>query len=218
MMRCLRLSSLLILLCWVNACKSPYKALQPVSPAAATSVLQYKPVFEKELYRCVVDGRFLLKSFRLTGILLLKQFPDSSTRVLFQNEMGFSFFDFGWDGRDSFVVHHIIPQMDKPAVIRTLEKDIRLLLMRGLDSRAEQYFAKEDWSYHYFPQPQGGVYYLEQHRTLSRIEIAGKRKPVAVISLSGKRTTQALPDSVFIRHHRAGFTIQLHKITSHASE
>ncbi len=217
MMRFLKLSSLLIL-CWISGCKAPYKALQPVPPAGIRSALQYKPVFEKELYRCMVDGKFLFKSFHLSGILLLKAFQDGNTRVIFQNEMGFSFFDFGWDQQDHFTVYHIIPQMNKPALVRTLEKDLRLLLMRKLDTTQEQHFRKDGKLYQQFPLEQGSVYYIEDNNTLAAIENACKRKTVTTITITGKKARQALPDTVLFRHHNARFTIQLHKIKSHAAE
>ncbi len=217
MTHCLRLSSLLIL-CWAAGCKAPYKALQPVASAGVHTALQYKPLFDKELYRCVVEGKFLLKSFRLSGLLLLKHLPDSSTRVVFQNEIGFSFFDFGWNKQDDFTVHHIIPQLDKPAVIRTLEKDLRLLLMKRLDTATEKHFIKDYSLYHQFPLEQGSVYYIESNNTLSGIEHAGKRKTVTTITIAGKETAQALPDTIFFQHHKAHFTIQLHKIIRHATE
>ncbi len=218
MMHYLKSSSLLILLCWIAGCKSPYKALQPVPAAGTHAALQFKPVFEKELYRCMVNGRFLFKSFHLSGILLLKEFPDGNTRVIFQNEMGFSFFDFGWDRQENFTVYHIIPQMDKPALVRTLEKDLRLLLMKKLDTAKERHFRKDGRLYHQFPLEQGSVYYIEENNTLSGIENAGRRKTVTTITISGKETAQALPDTVLFRHHNARFIIQLHKITSHAAE
>src|SRR5207244_652148 len=89
-----------------------------------------------------------------------KNFEDSSTRVVFQNEMGFAFFDFSWDKADSFSVKSILPQLDKPAVVRTLRKDIELLLMKGIDSRQQQTYAKDSFLWYRYPLVNGYAYYV----------------------------------------------------------
>jgi len=233
----LKSGSLLAILCFLAACASPYRALKPAVRKTQTA-LWSRPVFTKELYRCMVDGRFLLKRFHLSGLLLFRQLPDSSTRVVFQNEMGFSFFDFAWDRHDSFSVKQIIPQLDKPAVIRTLEKDIRLLLMKGLEASGEQYFERGGEIYHRFSAGKGYAWYIEKEGQLARIEYAGRRKittitpvwappsPASSDSLALRdhqsvvvlKTFKGMPDSVLFRHHRAHFTIRLHKIREDAAE
>src|SRR5215207_2278735 len=58
----------------------------------------------------------------ISGLLLIKHMPDSSMRVVFTNEAGVTFFDFGFnDG--NFKVHNIIGQLNKKPVIQTLRKD-----------------------------------------------------------------------------------------------
>src|SRR5690606_12896888 len=101
---------------------------------------------------------------------------------------------------------------------RTLEKDLRLLLMRKLDTTQEQHFRKDGKLYQQFPLEQGSVYYIEDNNTLAAIENAGRRKTVTTITITGKKAREALPDTVLFRHHNARFTIQLHKIKSHAAE
>jgi len=215
MRRCLKSSSL-ALLCLAGSCASPYRSLKPAGPPVV-SAARYQPVFEKALYRCVVDGRFFFRRFRLSGVLLLKRMPDHTTRAVFQNEMGFSFFDFEWDDRDSFKVNRVIPQLDKPAVIATLEKDLRLLLMKGLDYGSEQYYRDDAATWHRFTLDKGYAWYVEENNLLTRIENSGKRR-VITMGLSGPGQPGSLPGGVLIRHHRAGFTIQLHKINQDASE
>lgn len=97
----LGLNSLLLL--FFASCASPYKGFKPSSSGNKTAN-QYKPQFSKEVYRCTVNGRVLFKKFHLSGILLLKEMKNGTVRAIFQNEMGFTFFDFEWDHQDSFKV------------------------------------------------------------------------------------------------------------------
>jgi hypothetical protein len=213
-MRFLRLSSLLLLLL-AASCSSPYKDL--AEQKNASSAMRYKPVYERELYRCVVDGRVLFKKFHLSGVLLFKEL-DSGTRVVFQNEMGLSFFDFEWDRNDSFRVNQVIPQLDRPAVIKTLQKDIGLLLMKGLDKASETHFQRDGEQYHRFRLDKGYAYYIENSARLMRIINTGERKKVTTISLEGKNTPDTMPEKVTFTHHKANFSIQLTKIAADANE
>lgn len=218
MMRYLRLNSfccisVLLLLC---ACGNPYRSLQQ-SEKQYPSALTYKPVFEKKLYRCTVNGKFLFKKFHLSGVLFFKEMPEHATRAVFQNEMGFPFFDFEWNKNDSFTVKQIIPQLDKPPVIKILRKDMELLLMRHLATSTEKTFTKKDEIYHRFDLEKGYAYYIFTSEKLVRIENAGKKK-VTTLTLADKTTAKAMPDSVFIKHHKAHFTIALKTIEQHADE
>lgn len=217
MKHCLRLSSLLWIILLVAGCAGPYKSLK-FYPADIYSAFIYRPVFDKELYRCVVDGRFLFKKFHLSGVLFFKTMEDKSTRVVFQNEMGFSFFDFEWTSQDSFKVNQVIPQLDKPAVIKALQKDLNLLLMKNLDGRTMMVTNDALNGYYRFTLPGGYAYYKVHNDTLQQIENTGKKKKVITIALDGHHSRQVLPDSILFTHHNANFTIQLTKINAHADE
>jgi hypothetical protein len=127
MNRFLKLSSLILLL---SACGSPYKHLVELR-GTQQSALIYKPQYDKELYRCTVNGRILFNKFHISGILFFKKVETGTVHAVFQNEMGYTFLDFEWDKNDSFKVNKIIPQLNRPALIRTLRKDFSLLLMKG---------------------------------------------------------------------------------------
>ncbi len=47
----------------LQSCVHPYKHLQAIQNYE--SALRYKPKVDRELYRCVVDGKFLLRKFHL---------------------------------------------------------------------------------------------------------------------------------------------------------
>jgi len=211
----LRLSSIIFLLA-LASCSNPYKYLTKQETVSRTA-LRFKPIFQKELYRCLVDGRFLLKKFHLSGLLLFKKMEDGSTRVVFQNEMGISFFDFEWSKQNVFKVNQIIPQLNKPAVVKTLQKDIQLLLMISLDGKSEQQFIQKDLSYNRFSLDKGVAYYISNGEKLIRIENAGKRK-VTTIEIDDKKTITSMPEKTVFKHHKANFTIQLNKIEQDVNE
>lgn len=212
MTRYLKLSSLVVL--FFAACSNPYKHLRTEN-GNVSSALRFKPSFDKELYRCVVDGKILLKKFHLSGLLFFKDMPDATTRVVFQNEMGFTFFDFTWTSNDSFYVNQVIPQLDKPALIKTLQKDLSLLMMKGLKTASEQVFTDGRENFHRFELEKGVAYYITDSGALTRIENAGKTK-VTTIKLFGKEKETEMPEKIVFDHHKANFTIQLNKIKQDA--
>lgn len=215
MTRFLKLSSLVIAL-FVASCANPYKHLQKES--IGNTALRFKPEFQRELYRCVVDGKVLFKKFHLSGVLLFKEMEDGSARVVFQNEMGISFFDFSWDKDENFKVNSVIEELNRPAVIKTLQKDLSLFLMKGLNKASEQHFSIGDDHYHRFTLEKGFAYYIENSARLMRIENTGERKKVTTITLEGKEKKNSMPEKVVFEHHKANFSIQLTKIVANVNE
>jgi hypothetical protein len=212
MTRSLKYVSLLILLLGAG-CSNPYRHLRVTDSKG--SILRNKPVITKELYRCVVDGKVLFKKFHLSGLLFFKTFEDGSTRAVFQNEMGFSFFDFKWDAKDSFQVVSIIPQLDKPALVKTLKKDMNLVLMKNLNASSQETFIRQDETYYRFTLDKGYAYYITKDGVLQRIENAAKSK-VITIEMKDIKDAHKLPEAIFFRHHKAHFTIDLKKIEQDA--
>lgn len=213
----LKLSSVLLIL--AASCGNPYKGLKQLPDKDKTAMV-YKPSFQKEVYRCVVNGRFLLRKFHLSGILFFKEMKNGTVHAIFQNEMGFSFFDFEWNKEGEFKVNSVIPQLDKPAIIKTLKKDFNLLIMNELNVNSEKIYKRNRGTaiYYCFSLGDGVAYYIEDKGQLVTIENAGKRKKVTTIELKGKHSNKAMPDSVLFRHHKANFTIGLHKMTDHVNE
>ena len=145
-MRCLLLSSCLL---FFSGCSPLYKNFQKAT-GDINSIQKFKPVFSVALYKAEVNviGNYL------SGLLLIKKMPDSSTRMLFSNELGFKFFDFGFSKDSGFKVYYIIKQMDRKAVIKTLRKDFELVLMEQLDF-SHAYIKKDKETgqiYYTFPQ------------------------------------------------------------------
>lgn len=204
-MRCLLLSSCLLIL---FGCTPIYKNLQRATGEPA-AINKFKPEISVVLYKAQINviGNYL------SGLLLIKKMPDNSTRILFSNEMGFKFFDFGFSKDSGFKVYYVLKKMNRKAVIKTLRKDFELVLMQHLDS-SNAYIKKDDSQnlYYIFPQTKGYNCYITDStgNELIRMERASKWKPV--VTVITKDYKNGLPDSIGIEHHKFDFTIALKRL------
>lgn len=207
----LRLSSLFICLLTV-ACGSPYKGLQ--QQPLAISAYRYQPEFQKVSYRAIVDGKFLFKEFHLSGVLIIKQLQNGTIRAVFQNELGPALFGFEWDEESNFKVLQVMEQLDKEAVIKTLRKDIEMLLMIGLDKDSEILLTEGGGKrqFNRFDIESGYVYYISNDKELSKIENTNNRKRIVTVNVNNKPADNRMPENVSIKHHTANFVITLTKL------
>ena len=202
----------------ISCAPKPYKALKSAPTATlkefSMEANHYQPQFDKELYSCRVAGRTPFgKRFSLSGLLFFKQLEDSSVRVVFQNQMGLTYFDFGWDANNQFSVEKIIEQMDKPALIKTLRKDFELLLFKNISSTASQILQdKNNRIYLKFDLQKGFVYYIFEDRKIVSIENADERRKVVVFRLSGGEENSTFAEKISVSHLRANFTIEMEKL------
>ena len=203
-MNYLLLSSFLFLLL---GCSPAYKNMQ-VAAGDVTSLQKFKPDFSVALYSTQVD----VIGNHLSGLLLIKKMPDSSTRLVFSNEMGFKFFDFEFSADGNFKVYSVIKQMNKKAVLKTLRKDFELVLMNKLDSSKVDVRTDSGLLYYVFPNEKGYYYYITNQSgdQLLRMERASKRK--VVVEAVIQNYVNGIPDSVNISHKKFGFIIALKRI------
>ncbi len=203
-MRYLLFSSGLFLLV---ACSSVYRKMEKTQ-ASPACILQFRPVFTKALYNTKVD----VAGKHLSGLLLMKTMPDSSTRLVFSNEMGFKYFDFEFSPAGAFKVYYILPQMNKKPVLITLRKDFEIVLMQHLDLAACTVRKKDGLFYYGFPQEKGNNYYITDSACtrVLRLERASERKAVVVVVM--QHFTGGMPDTIGISHTTFNFTIGLKKL------
>ena len=175
--------------------------------AATACVTAFKPSFTRALYQAQVNvaGR------HLSGLLIIKTMPDSSTRMVFANEAGFTFFDFEFS-KDNFKVHYIFSRMDKKPVIKTLRKDFELVLMKHLDAAGSYTLKEKEDYYRVFPDGRDLYYYITDSTctNLLRMERGStKKRVVEAIMQPGN---DGMPDSIGIRHHNFNFNIGLKRL------
>ncbi|WP_236652810.1 hypothetical protein [Chitinophaga vietnamensis] len=188
------------------SCKSVYKGLQR-REGDVNCIRQFSPQFSSTLYSTQVN---VLKH-HLSGLLFFKQMPDSSLRVVFANEMGFKFFDFEFDKNGAFTKHYIISKMDKKAVVKTLQQDFALVLLRP-DLQQAHIATDSRYRYTVLPTAKGNNYYITDTACteLVRIEKSSVRKPVVKVWM--QHYTNGVPDTISIKHQNFNFNISLQRV------
>ncbi|MBK6633073.1 MAG: hypothetical protein IPG38_01045 [Chitinophagaceae bacterium] len=172
-------------------------------------VLQkFRPAFTVALYNTQVD----VMGNHLSGLLLIKKMPDSSTRIVFSNEMGFTFFDFEFAADGTFKVYSIIKKLNKRSVIKTLQHDFELVLMNNLENSRATVKTKGGLIYFIFPQTKGFNYYItnQSGNELVRMERASSKK--TIVEAVMKNYIKGVPDTIGISHKTFEFNIGLKRI------
>ena len=198
------LSSCLFL---VLGCSPVHKQMQSVT--ADINVLQkFKPAFTVALYKTTVD----VVGNHLSGLLLIKKMPDSSIRMVFSNEIGFTFFDFEFAADGKFKVYSIIKKMNKRSVIKTLQHDFELVLMNRLDNNTATIQTDNGLIYFIFQQNKGYNYYITNAdgTELVRLERASNKK--SIVEAVMKNYITGIPDTIGISHKTFEFNIGLKRI------
>jgi hypothetical protein len=188
-------------------CSPIHKQMQ-VTTADVGELKKFRPAFAVALYNTKVD----VIGNHLSGLLLIKKMPDSSTRMVFSNEMGFTFFDFEFAADGGFKVYSIIKQMNKRSVIKTLQHDLELVLMNRLDNSTASVRTHEGLTYFIFPQTRGFNYYITNSAVdeLVRMERASRKK--TIVEAVMKNYINGIPDTIGISHKTFNFTIGLKRI------
>jgi len=169
---------------------------------------KFKPAFKVALYKTEVD----VVGNHLSGLLLIKKMPDSSTRMVFSNEMGIKFFDFEFTTDGNFKVYFVMKKMNKKPVLKTLRKDFELILMEHLDTAAASVRIHNGLIYYVFPETKGYNYYITDSTgdNLVSMERASKRK--TIVQAIMKNYINGTPDTIGISHKTFNFTIGLKRI------
>ena len=201
MIRFLLLSAILILL----GCTTSRPALRS-STGDVKCIQKFIPELKSEWYNTSVD----VLDNHLSGLLLFKKLDDQSQRIVFTNEAGIKFFDFGFMADGTFKVYQALQRINKKAVINTFRKDFELLLLnkaklsipKAYEAGAEKIFAFETG------KEADYVVVTEDCSQLLRLEKWGKKK-MAEITFFG---AAAVPDSITIRHFNFRMSIKMKKI------
>lgn len=200
--------------CILIGCSTPYKSLQKSTETKCTAL--HFTQFEILKYRATID----VVGKHLSGILIFKTMPDSSIRTVFINEMGSTFFDFTYY-KSSTVVNAVIENLNKKAVLKTLKKDIGMLLLKGIFTSTKPNSLTSNTEYYtqFFLQ-KGSVFYITNKTTCQTNNIENWGKHKKIISIYNSQFTQpaSLADSIFIKHHTVNFTILLKKMETQVTD
>lgn len=187
-------------------CKSPSRLLS-VGADNPECFQKFVPEFKTHWYKASID----VTGNHMSGLLLFKSFGDSLTRVVFTNEAGTTFFDFGFEQQQT-TVNFVLPQLDRKPVIRTLQNDLDLILMRY--ARHTQAESLSDQKLNYLKVKKGKkTIYIIVSDDCQRLmgveeEWGGKKK----IQVTFGTYVDHVPDSVAIVHHNFNMQINLRKL------
>jgi hypothetical protein len=177
------------------------------APCDPGCLKRMKPQFTTVWYQASVN----VTGKHLSGLLLFKKMENGTTRVIFTNEPGVTFFDFEY-GDPEFRVVSILPKMNRKPVVRRLRGDIGLLIMHSVTGK-EVVCMKDKMEYRYRVDLFGEQAYFitdENCSSLQGIETMDGNKQKVTVHLTG--TSHGMPDSVYLRHHAFEYNISLKKL------
>ena len=186
-------------------CASDYKYMQTVESNPACISKLAPDQFQTSWYHASVD----VVGNHISGLLLVKNMPDSSHRVVFTNEVGMTFFDFGFSRNGEFQVFNIINQLDRKPIINTLRMDFELIL--GLHFRNASYEVKtRDGELFYGVRQKNETAYFittKDCASLRRLELGSARKRKVTVHVTGNGYPR--PDKIELLHNTFNMQIKL---------
>jgi len=190
------------------SCASGYKSRKPVPLDQACIEKIQPPGITTSWYTTYVDvvGR------HISGLLLIKQMPDSSKRIVFTNEAGVTFLDFRFAANGTFEVKQVIKQLNKKPVILTFRKDFELMLGIPFRKGISQAWLQDGEVYYGASQKKETAYFITTPdcASLRRMELGSRRKKKVTVSLWGNDLSA--PDSIQVKHYTFNMVIGLKKI------
>jgi hypothetical protein len=188
-------------------CAADYKALQSTGIDQACIDRLRPRGIASSWYDASIDvvGR------HISGLLLVKNMNDTTSRVVFTNEAGVKFLDFEIFSNGAYKVHHVIRQLNRKAVIGLLQKDFALMLGVPFNATPWKAWATDTAIFYGVPQKKEICYFItgKECASLQRIESGSKRKRKVTLMLYGDVQK---PDSIHLQHHTFAMQIKLTKI------
>ncbi len=157
--------------------------------------------FQKALYKGTLD----IRENHLTGLMLIKRTSDTSTRIVFTNELGMRFFDLEFSG-NKFIKHYIFPSMNKSAFVSILENDLRMVLLEDFSIEKFSKETKEEIVVYNIQSQRGNHIYTinRQTKQIKNISTTGKKVKKALINFRYGESdipTGIIVDNPFIKLH-----------------
>jgi hypothetical protein len=206
-MRNLLLSSLLLLI--LSGCKLAHYG--KLKKASDFTVAAPAPIFGDNFNSFLFKTNITVYGKDFSGLLVTKQMAPENYRVIFTTELGMKLFDFEF--RDtSFTLHYCVPQFNQPKLLKTIQEDIKILLMNDLKGKQFEHLADAKGTYRIYrlkDKKLYNYYFVEQSsNNLVKIEHSGKRVKKIIFTLDNYQN--GFPNSILIRHYNIKLKIQLH--------
>jgi hypothetical protein len=205
-MKNLLLSSFLAIVFW-GCTLGHYNRLEPVPAPALEKGL--KPVFGDHFNSFLFKTNISIYGTDFSGLLVTKQMQPADYRVIFTTELGMKLFDFEFTDT-AFTLHYCVPQFNRPALLKTIQQDIEILLMNHLDSAKVDYFTDKQKVYTIGKITSGkftNYYFLDNKEQLIKIEHAKGRAKKTTFTLDNYM--EDIPGQMLIQHHNIKLKIAL---------
>lgn len=194
-------------------CASAYHSMKPASVDAACVGKMIPSSIATSWYQASID----VGNKHLSGLVLIKNMPDSSQRVVFTSEAGVTFFDFGFRRPDKFTVYAIIKKLNRKPVIKTLQKDFELMLGNPFIQGGLQSWKTQDEIFFGVTKKAETAYLITDKDcgSLRRLEWGTKQKRKVSIQIIG--AGYPLPDTLNITHYTFSLQIRLTRFQNNDS-
>jgi hypothetical protein len=207
-MKNLLLSSFLTVILF-SCTQGHYKRLESIpSPAEA----RLKPVFGDHFNSFLFKTNISIYGNDFSGLLVTKQMQRADYRVIFTTELGMKLFDFEF-ADTAFTLHYCVPQFNRPALLRTIQHDIEILLMNQLDSAQVAYFTDKQNQYTIGKVSAGKFsnYYFFDKKAISSplVKIEHAKRQLKKTTFTLDNYMEDIPGQIRIQHHDIKLKIEL---------
>lgn len=205
-MKNLLLSSFIAL--FVFGCKSGhYGKLQKLTIEPATAPT---PIFRDNFNSFLFKTNITVYGKDFSGLLVTKQMSAGDYRVIFTTELGMKLFDFEF--KDSaFTLHYCVPQFNQPKLLKTIQKDIEILLMNDLAGKTFDIYRDPSDKYlvHKLKRDKMYDYYFTEKTTRHLVKIEHSKKRTKKIIFTLNNYVDDFPNYILIRHYNIKLKIEL---------
>lgn len=146
----------------------------------------------------------------ISGLLIAKQVEPNDYRIVFTNEMGIKYFDFEINDTAT-ILHYCVPQFNRPALLRTIQQDISILLMNNIKGKEIAGYTDKQKIYTIQKIEVDGFYnyYFTESNTqhIVKIEHSKKLFKKTIFTLSNYQAN--FPNTILIKHCDIKLTMEL---------
>ena len=171
---------------------------------------ELKSVFNDGFNKVLFKTQIQLYNKYFSGLLFIKSIGDNTKRIVFVTELGIKIFEFEFLN-NNFNVHYCLEMFNKKVILKTLEKDINLLLMNDLSADKVKIFKDKKNGHKVYKlkkNNQNNYYYIDTETgNLIKIENSSGIFRKVIIELNDYK--DGFPNKINIVHPGIKLNIQL---------
>ena len=171
---------------------------------------ELKSVFNDGFNKVLFKTQIQLYNKYFSGLLFIKSIGDNTKRIVFVTELGIKIFEFEFQN-EHLEVYHCLEMFNKKVILKTLEKDINLLLMNDLSADKVKIFKDKKNGHKVYKlkkNNQNNYYYIDTETgNLIKIENSSGIFRKVIIELNDYK--DGFPNKINIVHPGIKLNIQL---------